>query len=249
MINIRSPREIELLRTSAQIVVEALKLAESRIAPGLKTNDLDLEIADFIKSKGARPAFKGFHGYPGNTCISIDAQVVHGIPGERCLKEGEIVSVDIGVELKGYFGDAAKTFRVGHVDEEKLRLMQVTKKSLDLAIEAAVVGNRLSDIGHAVQSCVEAAGFSVVRDLVGHGLGTELHEAPQIPNYGPPGKGPRLRAGMVFAIEPMVNMGGFEVVTEADEWTVVTADGQPSAHFEHDIVITDGKAEILTAGL
>jgi methionyl aminopeptidase len=249
MINIRSPREIELLRKSAQIVVQALQLAESRIAPGLNTNDLDLEIADFIHSKGARPAFKGFHGYPGNSCISVDAEVVHGIPGKRCLKEGEIVSVDIGVELNGYYGDAARTFGVGKVDEEKQRLMRVTKKSLDLAIEAAVGGNRLSDIGHAVQTLVEAEGFSVVRDLVGHGLGTELHEAPQIPNYGPPGKGPRLKAGMVFAIEPMVNMGGYQVFTKEDDWTVVTADGKPSAHFEHDIVITDGKPEILTAGL
>lgn len=249
MINIRSPREIELLRKSAQIVVQALQLAESRIAPGLNTNDLDLEIADFIHSKGARPAFKGFHGYPGNSCISVDAEVVHGIPGKRCLKEGEIVSIDIGVELNGYYGDAARTFGVGKVDEEKQRLMRVTKKSLDLAIEAAIGGNRLSDIGHAVQTLVEAEGFSVVRDLVGHGLGTELHEAPQIPNYGPPGKGPRLKAGMVFAIEPMVNMGGYQVFTKEDDWTVVTADGKPSAHFEHDIVITDGKPEILTAGL
>lgn len=249
MINIRNAREIELLRKSAQIVVQALKLVESRIQPGLKTGDLDLEIADFIYSKNARPAFKGFSGYPANSCISVDEQVVHGIPGNRVLKEGEIVSVDIGVELNGYYGDAAKTFKVGAVDSEKERLMKITKESLDLAVEAAVVGNRLSDIGHAVQQHVEAAGFSVVRDLVGHGLGTEMHEPPQIPNYGPPGKGPRLKAGMVFAIEPMVNMGTFEVYTEDDDWTVVTADGKPSAHFEHDIVITDGKAEILTAGL
>ena len=249
MINIRNTREIELLRKSAQIVVGALKLVQSRIQPGLKTGDLDLEIADFIYSKNARPAFKGFHGYPANSCISVDEQVVHGIPGDRVLKEGEIVSVDIGVELNGYYGDAAKTFKVGVVDPEKERLMKYTKESLDLAVEAAVVGNRLSDIGHAVQQHVEAAGFSVVRDLVGHGLGTEMHEPPQIPNYGPPGKGPRLKAGMVFAIEPMVNMGSFEVYTENDAWTVVTSDGKPSAHFEHDIVITDSKAEILTAGL
>lgn len=249
MINIRNAREIELLRKSAQIVVDSLKLVESRIQPGVKTGDLDLEIADFIYSKNARPAFKGFHGYPANSCISVDEQVVHGIPGNRILKEGEIVSVDIGVELNGYYGDAAKTFKVGSVDPEKERLMKITKESLDLAVEAAVVGNRLSDIGHAVQQHVEAAGFSVVRDLVGHGIGTEMHEAPQIPNYGPPGKGPRLKAGMVFAIEPMVNMGTFEVYTEDDDWTVVTADGKPSAHFEYDIVITNGKAEILTAGL
>lgn len=249
MINIRNAREIELLRKSAQIVVQALKLAESRIQPGLKTGDLDREIADFIYSQNARPAFKGFHGYPANSCISVDEQVVHGIPGDRILKEGEIVSVDIGVELNGYYGDAAKTFPVGSVDPEKQRLMRITRESLELAVEAAVVGNRLSDIGFAVQQHVEAAGFSVVRDLVGHGIGTEMHEAPQIPNYGPAGKGPRLKPGMVFAIEPMVNMGTFEVYTEDDDWTVVTADGKPSAHFEHDIVITNGKAEILTAGL
>ncbi len=249
MINLRSSREIELLRKSAQIVVQALKLAEARIKPGLKTIDLDVEIGDFIKSRGGRPAFKGFQGYPGNCCISIDDEVVHGIASERRLKEGQIVSVDVGVEMNGYYGDAAKTFCVGQVAEEKKLLMEVTKRSLEKAIEAAIVGNRLSDIGHAVQETVEAAGFSVVRDLVGHGLGTELHEPPQIPNYGPPGKGPRLKPGMVFAIEPMVNMGGYEVYTKEDDWTVATADGKPSAHFEHDIVITDGKPEILTAGL
>lgn len=247
MINIRNSREIELLRASSQIVVQALNIAASRIKPGLKTKDLDWEIAEFIYSKGARPAFKGFNGYPAHTCISIDEQVVHGIPSDRILKEGEIVSIDIGVELDGYFGDAARTFMVGKVSKEKERLMQVTKKSLELAVEAAKCGNRLSDIGHAVQKHVEEAGFSVVRDLVGHGIGTEMHEAPQIPNYGPPGKGPRLKRGMVLAIEPMVNMGSYEVYTKEDAWTVVTADGLPSAHFEHDIVITDGKAEILTA--
>lgn len=249
MINIRNAREIELLRKSAQIVVEALHLMQNRSQAGVKTGDLDKEIADFIYSKGGRPAFKGFHGYPANSCISVDEQVVHGIPGDRILKEGEIVSIDIGVELNGYFGDAAKTFKVGTVDAEKERLMTITKQSLEMAVQAAVAGNRLSDIGHAVQLHVEAAGFSVVRDLVGHGLGTQMHESPQIPNYGPPGKGPRLKPGMVFAIEPMVNMGGYEVYTEPDGWTVVTKDHLPSAHFEHDIVITNGKPEILTAGL
>jgi len=249
MINIRNAREIELLRKSAQIVVQALKMVETRIQPGVRTGDLDLEIKEFICSHNGRPAFKGFHGYPANSCISVDEQVVHGIPGDRVLKEGEIVSIDIGVELNGYYGDAAKTFKVGAVDAEKDRLMRYTKESLDLAVQAAVVGNRLSDIGHAVQQHVEAAGFSVVRDLVGHGLGTEMHEPPQIPNYGPPGKGPRLKPGMVFAIEPMVNMGSYEVYTKDDDWTVVTSDGKPSAHFEHDIVITNSEPEILTAGL
>lgn len=249
MINLRSAREIELLRKSAQLVVAALKLAESRIRPGLRTKDLDEEIGDFIRSHGARPAFKGFNGYPANICVSIDEQVVHGIPGDRVIKEGEIVSVDIGVEINGYYGDAAKTFAVGKVSEEKERLIRVTRESLEKAIEAAREGNRISDIGYAVQSHVEAAGFSVVRDLVGHGIGTSMHEPPQVPNYGRPGHGVRLRAGMVLAIEPMVNAGTYEVYTADDNWTVVTADGKPSAHFEHDIVITKGDPEILTSGL
>jgi methionyl aminopeptidase len=249
MIQIKSSREIEWLRQSAAIVVEALKLARSRIRPGLKTIDLDLEIEDMIRSRGARPAFKGFRGYPANTCISIENQVVHGIPGDRELKEGEIVSVDIGVELNGYYGDAARTFAVGTISPEKKRLMDITRESLDKGLEYARAGNRLYDISHAIQTHVEAAGFSVVRDLVGHGIGKEMHEDPNIPNYGPPNKGPRLKSGMVFAIEPMVNMGSFEVFTEEDHWTVVTRDGLPSAHFEHDVVITDGEPDILTLGI
>jgi len=237
------------MRKSARIVVEALKLAESRIRPGLKAIELDLEIADFIYSKGARPAFKGYRNYPANICVSVEDQVVHGIPGHRALREGEIVSVDIGVELNGYYGDAALTFPVGQISEEKKRLLQVTKESLTKGIAAAQAGNRLFDIGYAVQSHVEAAGFSVVRDLVGHGIGKELQEAPQIPNYGQPRHGLRLKPGMVFAIEPMVNMGSYEVKTESDDWTVVTADGLPSAHFEHNIVITNGSPVILTEGL
>ncbi len=230
-------------------MVEALKLAETRIRPGLKAIDLDLEIANFIYSRGGRPAFKGYRNYPANICISVDDQVVHGIPGQRAFREGEIVSVDIGVELNGYHGDAALTFPVGQISEEKMRLLQVTKESLRKGIAAAQAGNRLFDIGYAIQSHVEAAGFSVVRDLVGHGIGKELQEAPQIPNYGQPKRGLRLKAGMVFAIEPMVNMGSHEVKTESDDWTVVTADGLPSAHFEHNIVITNGAPEILTEGI
>ena len=249
MISIKNSREIELLRKSSQIVVKALNLAEARICDGLVTKDLDDEIADFIYSQGARPAFKGFNGYPANTCISIDDQVVHGIPGKRILKEGEIVSVDIGVELNGYFGDAARTYAVGAVSNEKQQLMQITKESLYKGIEQAREGNRLYDISYAIQKHVEQAGFSVVRDLVGHGIGKEMHEPPQIPNYGQPNRGPRLKAGMVFAIEPMVNTGTWEVRTEDDDWTVVTADGKASAHFEHDILITSGEPEILTKGI
>jgi len=246
MITIKTQSEIERLRKSCRVVVEALQLAGSLIEPGLRTEIIDKEVEKFIRSKGARPAFKGFQGYPASVCVSIDDQVVHGIPGTRVLKEGEIVSIDVGVELDGYYGDAARTFAVGQVSEEKKRLMQVTRESLYKGIEAAVDGNRLYDISHAIQQHVEAAGFSVVRDLVGHGIGTSLHEPPQIPNYGQAHHGPRLKAGMVFAIEPMVNMGTWEVRTESDHWTVVTLDGLPSAHFEHDIVITNGKPEILT---
>ena len=246
MINIRSEKEIALIRQSGRILAGALQLAESRITAGITTGELDHEIAAYIRAHDALPAFKGYNGYPANICISIDEQVVHGIPGKRLLKEGEIVSVDVGVLLNGYYSDAARTFRVGAVDEEKERLMRITRESLEKGIAAAVDGNRLSDIGHAVQSHVEAAGFSVVRDLVGHGIGQAMHEDPQIPNYGQPGQGPRLKEGMVFAIEPMVNAGNWHVRTLDDMWTVVTADGKPSAHYEHTVVIRKGAAEILT---
>ncbi|MDZ7722942.1 MAG: type I methionyl aminopeptidase [candidate division KSB1 bacterium] len=249
MIAVRSDKEIVKLRKSAQLVVDALNLAKTRITAGLETRELDEEIAELIYSRAARPAFKGFQGFPASSCISINEQVVHGIPGNRKIKNGDIVSVDVGVELDGYFGDAAKTFIVGNIPEEVQLLVQVTQESLGLAIEQAHVGNRLSDIGHAIQTHVEQAGFSVVRDLVGHGIGTQMHEEPQIKNYGPAGQGPRLKEGMVFAIEPMINLGTFEVETLDDGWTVVTADGKPSAHFEHDIVVKHDKAEILTAGL
>ncbi|MBD3376539.1 type I methionyl aminopeptidase [candidate division KSB1 bacterium] len=246
MITIKNSNQIEKLRASSRIVVDALDLVASRIQPGVSTLELDQAIGEFIQSKGARPAFLGFKGYPANSCISIDEQVVHGIPGNRCLKEGEIVSIDIGVERDGFYGDAARTFAVGSVDQEKLDLIRVTREALLKGIEQARVGNRLYDISAAIQEVVEQAGFSVVRDLVGHGIGEEMHEPPQIPNYGKRGTGPRLKAGMTFAIEPMVNMGTWKVHTLADQWTVVTDDNKPSAHFEHDVVITDGEPDILT---
>ncbi|HOT98524.1 MAG TPA: type I methionyl aminopeptidase [bacterium] len=246
MIAIRSEKEIELIRQSGRILAAALSLAESRIAAGVVTGELDEEIAAYIIAKGGRPAFKGYNGYPANTCISIDDQVVHGIPGKRAMREGEIVSVDVGVLLNGYYSDAARTFKVGTVDRTKERLMQITRESLEKGIAAAVDGNRLSDIGHAIQSHVEAAGFSVVRDLVGHGIGQAMHEEPQIPNYGVPDQGPRLKTGMVLAIEPMVNAGSWRVRTLEDQWTVVTADGKPSAHYEHTVAVRKGGAEILT---
>lgn len=248
MIHIRNAIEVDIMRQGARILVEALKIAETRVRPGLKTIDLDQELAEFVRSQGAKMAFKGFHGYPANICISIDEQVVHGIPGSRVLLEGEIVSVDIGVLYKGYCTDAARTYAVGKISAEKERLMKITRESLYKGIEMAREENRLSDISHAIQMHVEMAGFSAVRDLVGHGIGQSMHEEPQIPNYGPPHLGPRLKAGMVFAIEPMVNAGGWPTRTLSDNWTVVTNDGKPSAHFEHNIVITKEDPVILTIG-
>jgi methionyl aminopeptidase len=246
MIYIKSSSEIEVMRQAGAIVAAALDLAESRIRTGLRTADIDQEVAEFIYKKNARPAFKGFHGYPANICISINEQVVHGIPGDRMLQNGDIVSIDIGVELNGYFGDGAKTFTVGAVSDEKSRLLQVTQEALYKGIEMARESKRLFDISHAIQHHVENAGYSVVRDLVGHGIGQHLHEAPQIPNFGRKNQGPRLKAGMVFAIEPMVNMGHYEVITKEDSWTVVAKDGKPSAHFEHTILVTQDEPEILT---
>jgi methionyl aminopeptidase len=246
MIHIRSQREIELIRKSCEIVIEVFELVEQLIEPGIETRMIDREVEKFIISKGARPAFKGYNGFPASACISVEDEVVHGIPGRRALKEGEIVSVDIGVELEGFFGDSAKTFAVGKISSEKKRLMRVTLQALNQGVRQAKVGNRVSDISHTIQTIVESANFSVVRDLVGHGIGRKLHEEPQIPNYGSPNSGPRLRPGMVLAIEPMVNMGNYEVKTEPDNWTVVTSDGLPSAHFEHTVVVTNGEPEILT---
>ena len=246
MITLKSPAEIERMRKSSAIVVEALDLALSLIRPGIHTEEIDRSVAELIHSRGGRPAFKGYGGYPANICISVDDEVVHGIPGARRLQEGEIVSVDIGVEFEGYYGDAARTWGVGEIDPDNTRLLRITRESLELGIAQAREGNRLGDISHAIQKHVESAGYSVVRDLVGHGIGRALHESPQIPNFGAAGQGARLKAGMVFAIEPMVNMKGYQVKTLEDQWTVVTADGSPSAHFEHDVVITKSEPEILT---
>ncbi|NOZ62909.1 MAG: type I methionyl aminopeptidase [Calditrichaeota bacterium] len=248
MIILKTDREIELMRKSAEILIATFKIVDSLIEPGIRTEVIDREVEKFIRSKGARPAFKGYHGYPASACISIDDEVVHGIPGEHKLKSGQIVGVDIGVELNKYFSDAAKTYAVGEISAEKKRLMAVTEQSLGKGIEAAVAGNRLSDISFAVQSFVEDAGYSVVRELVGHGIGRDLHEDPQVPNYGKAGRGPRLKPGMVLAIEPMVNMGACEVVFEDDNWTVRTADSLASAHFEHTVAITENGNEILTLG-
>ncbi|MFZ5515751.1 MAG: type I methionyl aminopeptidase [Candidatus Zhuqueibacterota bacterium] len=249
MIQRRSPREIDAIRESCKILVNTFHIIEQMIEIGMTTRAIDTEAEKYILSMGARPAFKGFSGYPASTCISIDDQVVHGIPGDARLEAGSIVSVDVGVKYKGYFGDAAKTYPVGHVDSARVKLVEVTRQALEKGISIIKPGIRLSDISHVIQTHVESAGFSVVRDLVGHGIGRKLHEEPQIPNYGPSNQGPVVREGMVFAIEPMVNMGSYHVFVGKDNWTVKTRDGRPSAHFEHTVAVTAQGADILTNGL
>jgi len=248
MIISKSPAEIEKMRKAGNVVAEALELAREKICPGLTTIELDKAIENLIINSGSRPAFKGYRGYPASICASVNDEVVHCIPSERSLKSGDIISIDIGVELDGYFGDAAKTFAVGDIKDEAKELISITEKSLQAGISMAKVGNRLSDISHEVQVTAEEAGYTVVRDYVGHGIGNEMHEDPQIPNFGPPGNGPVLKEGMVFALEPMVNVGDYEVKVRSDEWTVVTADGSLSAHFEHTIALTKDGPMILTKG-
>ncbi len=246
MIIIKSAREIEQLKRSNAIVAEVFGKLKGMIVPGVTTRELDEVAEDYIRLKGARPAFKGYRGFPASLCTSINEEVVHGIPGQRRLKEGDIVGLDAGVNYLGYFGDAAITLPVGEVDAEAKRLLEVTEKALYIGIEKAKAGNRLFDISYAIQRWVESHGFSVVRDFVGHGIGRELHEDPQVPNFGTPHQGPRLEKGMVFSLEPMVNEGTYEVRVLSDGWTVVTADGKRSAHFEHTIAITEDGAEILS---
>jgi len=246
MIILKSEREIQYLREAGKIVAAALREVKQAVKPGVTTLELDQIAEKYIRSCGAVPAFKGYRGFPGSICASVNEEVVHGIPGLRKLKNGDTISIDIGAVINGYYGDAAITVPVGEIDPEVQLLLDVTEQALYKGIEQAVVGNRLSDISHAIQVHAEKHGFSVVRDFVGHGIGRKMHEDPQIPNYGPPGHGPRLKAGMTLAIEPMINMGTFEVETLEDNWTVVTADGKRSAHFEHTIVITPDGPEILT---
>ncbi len=246
MITLKSERELTYMRDAGKVVAGAHQEIAKALHPGSTTAELDRLAEDYIIAKGAKPAFKGLYGFPATICASPNEQVVHGIPGLRVLENGDIISVDIGAEINGYFGDSAVTLPVGQISEEANRLLEVTKESLHLGIEKAVDGNRLSDISHAVQNHAEKAGFSVVRDYVGHGIGTKMHEDPQVPNFGRPGRGPRLRTGMTLAIEPMINMGTYEVKTLLDNWTVVTRDGKLSAHFEHTVAITDAEPEILT---
>ncbi|MCF7803224.1 MAG: type I methionyl aminopeptidase [Candidatus Marinimicrobia bacterium] len=242
----RSTTEIDKIREASQIVADTLQLVKEHLVPGAKTIDLDQMAEEHIRSRGARPAFKGYYGFPASLCMSINNEVVHGIPSERTLNEGDIVGIDCGAEKNGYYGDHAITFAVGDVNEKVKQLLEVTSNALMKGIEQAKAGNHLYDIGHAVQEYAENAGFSVVRQLVGHGIGTELHEEPQVPNYGKAGTGPELRAGMVMAIEPMINEGGYDVYTGDDGWTVYTSDGKLSAHFEHTVVISNNGPEILS---
>ena len=246
MVILKSPEEIEKLRKSNRIVAEVLRDIVPRVKPGVTTAELDRLSGELAEKKGAKPAFKGYRGYPYALCTSVNAEVVHGMPSDRRLKEGDILSIDFGVDYKGYFGDAAVTVPVGAVSDEAVRLMRVTEESLYKAIEAAKVGNRLGDISGAVQSHVEDAGYAVVRDFVGHGIGRMLHEEPQVPNYGIRGRGIELKAGMVLAIEPMVNEGTYKVRVLSNGWTVVTQDGKLSAHFEHSVAITQNGPEILS---
>jgi len=251
VILIKSKKEIDLIRESCVIVAEVLQLVKRYVKPGITTIELDKIAEDYILSNNGRPAFKGYSqagsfDFPGSICSSIDDEVVHGIPGNRVLKEGEILSIDVGVEKNKYFGDAALSIAVGIISDEKQKLLDVTERSLYLGIEQLKEGSRLGEYSNAVQSLVEENGFSVVRDLCGHGIGKHLHEDPQISNYGKKGNGPLIKNAMTLALEPMVNMGSYKVIVAEDGWTVLTADGKPSAHFEHTVVIIDGKPEILT---
>lgn len=247
MISIKSEKELELMRISSRLVADTFEFIRSFIKPGVTTQEIDSRIEKFVVSKGGYPAFKGLYGFPASACISIDEEVVHGIPTEKkVLKEGEIVSIDVGVRYKGYHGDAAFTFPVGEVNEEKKRLTHVTWEALYKGINQAVAGNHLYDISATIQEHAESNGYSVVRELVGHGIGKKLHEAPQVPNYGKRGRGPLLKSGFTLAIEPMINMGTKNVRTLADGWTIVTIDSLPSAHYEHTVLILDGEPEILT---
>jgi methionyl aminopeptidase len=247
MIILKTPDEIAVMAKASRVVAEALAVLKSAVKAGITTDELDRLAESEIRARGAIPAFKGYRNYPKTLCASVNEQVVHGIPSKRVLKEGDIIGLDLGAIVGGFYGDSAVTVAVGRIDEKTAALIRITEESLALAIEQATVGNRLSDISHAVQRHVEAAGYSVVTEFVGHGIGRQLHEEPQVPNYGKPGQGPRLQAGMVLAIEPMVNMGGAAVRVLDDRWTAVTADGSLSAHFEHTIAIQpSGPALILS---
>lgn len=246
-IELKTHEEIEIMAKASKLVAETLLALKREVRPGITTGELDRLAEEFIRSRGGVPAFKGYRNYPNTLCASVNEQVVHGIPSKRVLRQGDIIGLDLGAIVEGFYGDSAVTLAVGAIHPKAAELLRVTEEALDKGIEQAVVGNRLSDISHAVQRHAEGAGFSVVMDFVGHGIGRQLHEDPQVPNYGQPGQGPRLQVGMVLAIEPMVNVGGSGVRILEDRWTAVTQDGSLSAHFEHTIAIQpSGPPRILT---
>lgn len=246
MIIIKSAQEIEKMRKAGQVVGNILQALKCAAVPGMTTGDLDQIANNILKEVGAIASFKGYHGFPGYICASVNEEVVHGIPGEKVLQDGDILSIDFGAIVEGYHGDSAITFGIGNISSEKELLLKVTEESLYEGIKAAQVGNYLGDISHAIESHVNSYSFGIVREFVGHGIGKQMHEDPQIPNYGPPRQGPLLKEGMTLAIEPMVNLGTPGVLVLEDQWTVVTRDGKPSAHFEHTILVTEMGSEILT---
>lgn len=247
MIILKTPQEIALIERASRVVALTIALLREQVKPGVTTADLDRLAEEFITGEGAVPAFKGYRGYPATLCTSVNEEVVHGIPSSRRrLEEGDIIGIDVGAIVEGYYGDAAVTLPVGRISDEAARLIRVTEASLAAGLAQVRAGNRLSDISHAVQTVAEDAGYSVVTDFVGHGIGRNLHEDPQVPNFGKPGEGPRLKEGLVLAIEPMVNVGGHEVEVLSDRWTVVTRDKSLSAHFEHTIAITPDGPKVLT---
>ena len=246
MVFYKTDEEIDLIRLSGVLLGKTHAEVAKLIKPGIKTSELDKRAYEYITENGGKPSFKGYNGFPYSLCISVNENIVHGMPGGYMLKDGDIVSIDCGVLLNGFHSDSAYTYGVGNISEEVANLLRVTKDSLSKGIEAAVTGNRIGDIGFAIQQFVESEGFSVVRELVGHGIGKDLHEGPEVPNYGKRGKGLKLQDGIVIAIEPMVNMGKKNIVQESDGWTVRTADRKPSAHFEHTVALRNGKPEVLT---
>jgi methionyl aminopeptidase len=246
MLYIKTSEEVELLRKSNLLVSMTLGEVAKYIRPGITTLSLDTIAEKFILDNGGKPAFKGYNGFPKTLCTSVNEEVVHGIPSGYILKEGDVISIDCGVLMNGYYGDSAYTFAVGEIDEKVRKLLDVTKASLEEGVKEAIAGNRVGDISFAVQSLAENAGFSVVRELVGHGLGTKLHEAPEVPNYGKRGSGAKMEKGLVICIEPMINMGVKETIQMSDGWTIKTSDGRPSAHFEYAVAVDKGKADVLT---
>lgn len=246
MITIKSPREIELMRRAGKITAAARSIGREMVTAGVTTREIDKAIHDFIIKQGAAPSFLGYGGFPASACVSVNEEIIHGIPGKRRIKDGDIVSIDVGAYIGGFHGDCAGTYAVGEISPEARRLIEVTRQSFFEGIKFARQGYRVSDISHAIQEYVESFGYSLVREYVGHGIGSQMHEAPEVPNFGRPGHGPRLVKGMTLAIEPMVNIGGAAVKVLGDDWTVITADGSLSAHYENTVLITDGEPEILT---